>query len=157
VAKKFKFSLSSLMLVRHHRLMMAKREAMFAEDQLSDLKRQIDNAKNSRNLALDELPASINSGGSVKVLSYLVESETARITMLDQKVVPKEAEVERHRRWVAELAKELKALEKLEEKQRKAHEEEMKVQERRIGDRWASERFALEMSQKENLVQENAS
>jgi hypothetical protein len=136
---KFKFQLDSLKKFRERRLLVAKKDFLEVEGRRQDLLKEIKNAEAER---LSVLGWSQDIGVGSLYLGTLSYGQSRKIQDLGEKIQKVDAEIERHRSWVAHLSKELKAVERLEEKKRQIFDDEKKRQERRFQDGWVVERWA---------------
>lgn len=134
---KFSFRLEPLRKFREQRLLAARREMMTVQGALVDAAdaRRKAFADRAALLEIDDLSERARSAA-------LVQSVTLHIAQLHQKIRELEEDFERHRRWVAHLGTELKAIEKLEERQRTQFEDGERLKEKRQADRWVAENWS---------------
>jgi hypothetical protein len=140
MAKKFKFSLDVLKRYRESRLNSAKKELAAAESLVFDLSRQLRQASIDRS---DFIHQSINhqTAGVDQVSSQMILVETLRIRKTEDALKQAEEERDRHTRWVQHLGRELRAIERLEEKKLDIHNEDMRLQEKKLVDGWVAEHW----------------
>lgn len=137
MAKKFKFQLDALKRYRENRLLVARKELLRVEASIFEASSNLRRAFAERaDLVGGSAPASLRT-----LYAGLAESETARIRKIESEIKQLEEERERHARWVTHLGKELKAIEKLEEKRREAHDAELRLSEKKFMDSWVAERW----------------
>ena len=137
MAKKFQFRLEALKRFRENRLLLARKELIAVETRVFEAKQAITRAQSDRVESLVPPEAGLRL-----LYADLVVGETARIRRLEGEVKQLESERERHAHWVTHLGRELKAIEKLEERKREQHEHDIKLAEKRSVDDWVSERWA---------------
>jgi len=133
---KFIFRLEPLRKFRENRLATARREMLAVQNQLADVADQRRSAFQERATLLEN-----NDPADRIRASSVVEGATRMIDQFHKRMHALEEDLERHRRWVAHLGAELKAIEKLEEKQRAQFEEAEKLKEKRRADRWVAENW----------------
>lgn len=134
---KFQFRLEPLKKFRENRLLAARREMLGVQNEIlaTSEERRRAFAERARILESDDPMDRIRG-------SALVEGATRIIEQLNARQRGLEEDFERHRRWVAHLGAELKAIEKLEERQRAQFEEAQKLREKRASDRWVAESWS---------------
>ncbi|MBS1982983.1 MAG: hypothetical protein JST16_02325 [Bdellovibrionales bacterium] len=139
--KKFVFRLAALKRYRENRLLIARKDLIAVETRLHDLTAALRHAYAERSDLIGTETTDAAQAGLRLVYSDLIQSETIRIRTLEMGIKKVEEERERHARWVTHLGRELKAIEKLEERQREAHDQEMMMIEKRASDGWVAERW----------------
>jgi len=142
VAKIFKFKLDSLKKYREHRLLSAKKDMAEVLSRLAEIESQIKNSAIEARASMER--AYDFSHGNVGLLTLeasLLGGELSKKRQFQEDLQRVEAELEKHREWVAHLAKELKAVDKLEEKQRERHDSTIEMREKRGMDAWVAERW----------------
>lgn len=134
---KFVFRLAALKRFRENRLLIARKDLIRVEDRVSELTRAMRRAVSERSdlIGADEARLRL-------LYACLVESETSRIRRLEADLREAEQERDRHARWVAHLGRELKAIERLEERKREDFDAEVKLREKRASDNWVAERWS---------------
>jgi flagellar export protein FliJ len=137
---KFKFRLASLKKYRETRLLMARKELIQVESQIFELQQDARRAAGNRADLLHEGNGNI-SLAMRQLNADLVATETQRIGRLEKELLRLEEERARHARWVVHLGRELKAIEKLEERKREAFESEQRLAEKRTMDNWVAEHW----------------
>ena len=134
---KFEFKLAPLRKFRENRLLAGRRELAEVQAKLMELVERQRKAVEDRAALL----GATNIEDAIRS-STLVETETARIRDLQAQIRAAEEDFDRHRRWVAHLGAELKAIEKLEEKKRAEFESELRLRDKRLADAWVAERWS---------------
>ena len=147
---KFIFSLDSLKKLRSHRMSIAKREFTRIQAQVFSLQDQIEKLKFERRQSLGEISDSMIGSGTVNGMSFLISSISDKMKILEAKIEDLAPDVERHRRWMVEASRELKAIEILEEKRKQEFLFEQDKKEKRRIDQWSSESFARKMVAESN-------
>jgi len=137
---KFRFKLDALKKYRERRLLVAKKDMMEVESRRMQVVEKSNLATQERSSALGFDPADVKM---LPLLGMLVTGQNQKIEQFQKQLEEIDKELERHRSWVAHLSKELKAVEKLEEKKRQAFDEDMKKLERRFQDAWVVERWGI--------------
>lgn len=138
---KFKFRLEALKKYRKNRLLGARRELSKQEGVVQELQKRRDHANTERRFALQESGSFQGQAGWALFASRLVQTQSDKMRLIDKEIADAEVELERHRSWVQQLGRELRIVEKLEEKQREAFEKEIRVKEMRRMDNWVAERW----------------
>jgi len=138
---KFKFAFDSLKKMRHSRLLLARKDMIEVEGRLRNTIDQSRNAMMERVRLFDTRDEGKLSNSDLRLTMELITGQTQKMGQLDKKISVLEAELERHRNWVAHLGKELRIVEKLEEKQRAEFELNERMKEKRLADRWVSENW----------------
>jgi len=146
---KFVFRLAVLKRFRENRLLMARKDLMIVENKIFELTTSLKKALADRGDLLDSSARALGTSAAFLDAS-LLESETVRISRLQRAITAQEIERERHARWVTHLGRELKAIEKLEEKKREAFEQIERDREKRSMDNWVAERWTF--SQNNSLL-----
>lgn len=143
MAKAFKFSLEVLKKYRERKVLLAKRELADIQGDLFRLEDEIQSITEGRKETLASCfsQQGTSTGALLKFETFVVEGSTQKLEVLREKKAFLEQEVEKYRDWVAHLSKELKAVEKLEEKQRSRFEEEVKRRAKRADEDWVSENW----------------
>ncbi len=140
---KFEFSLETLKKYREKKLLTARKDLAAIEAELSKL-------RGAKTMAQEGLKDSVQAShprvgqgtmAHLGLYSSISESQHALLRSVDVEIKRVETDAERHRNWVAHLGKELKAVEKLEEKKRVAWELNEKKADRRRADGWVAERW----------------
>ena len=151
MAKVFKFKLAALKKYRERRLLMAKKDMAEVGGELSSIDRQIAEYEQGRKESLSSSFASDGSsnGAFLSLEAYSVSASSAQLGQLRDKKSFFEREYNKHREWVAHLSKELRAVEKIEEKQRARFELEQKKKEKRIDDSQAGDSWARKLGGEE--------
>ncbi len=138
---RFKFRLESLKKFRDRRLLVAKKDLLEVESRRQDLLAEIERVSEERRSVLGW-----NNGvnfGEALYLGGLPSAQGQKISEIRSRIQKIDEEIERHRSWVAHLSKELRAVERLEEKKRQIFDENTKRLERRFQDGWVVERWTL--------------
>ncbi len=143
MAKAFKFPLEVLKKYREQKVLLAKRELADLRGEQYRLEEHIKTIQKGR---FDTMASCFSNDGRstgalLKFESFVVSGSTEKISDLKEKKAFLDDEVEKHREWVAHLSKELKAVEKLEEKQRRRHDENQKRLEKRADESWVVENW----------------
>jgi len=143
VAKAFKFSLEVLKKYRERKVLLAKRELADLQGDLFRLEDEISSTTSGRKETMTSCfsEGGASTGALLMFEAFVVEGSTQKLGVLREKKVFLEQEVEKYRDWVAHLSKELKAVEKLEEKQRARFEEEQKRRIKRADEDWVAENW----------------
>ncbi len=140
---KFVFALETLKKYREKKLLTARKD-------LASIEAELIKIRGARDLAIQGLKESIEASrpragkgtmAQLSLHSFLSEGQHALIQSCESEIRRIEADAERHRSWVAHLGKELKAVEKLEDRKRRSWEELEKKAERRKADGWVAERW----------------
>jgi flagellar export protein FliJ len=133
----FKFRLESLKRFRDNRLLVARRDMAIVLAQVQAVESEILAASKERAQLFDlDTAASFERG-----FKGLIDSATTKIKQLESKLGEHKVELERHRSWVAHLGRELKIVEKLEEKKREEFLNSERLKEKRLVDSWVAERW----------------
>jgi flagellar export protein FliJ len=138
---RFKFRLESLMKFRKDRLIASQKDYADLNNDYLSSKNKLRNCVRERAEMLTYMQRNPDDIASVKLFSELVRTETIRIGMLDKELLKKAEELDRMRRWVEHLHRELKVVENLEKKQRENFEKEERKKERKQIDGWVVERW----------------
>lgn len=143
MAKAFSFKLEALKKHRERKLLLAKKDFAVLTAELTDLEAGLDEfAKQRKESLADAFEAGEMSTGLLLSLdAYRVEAAQSKLQDLRERKSFVGREHEKHREWVAHLSKELRAVEKLEEKQRERFETEQKIREKRKEDSWVAENW----------------
>ncbi len=144
---RFRFAFDSLKKMRFNKLLVARKELVEVEDKLRMVLEEHLKTAISRTELFDDRDSGILSAGRLQLTMDMVQSQTQKMYRLEKHILTFQEEVERHRNWVAHLGKELKIVEKLEENQKNAFEAAERTKEKRMSDRWVSERWAGKMAQ----------
>ena len=141
MAKKFVFALESLKKYREQRLLLAKRDLAQVNARYNEIQAKIENcAIEAKNALADALNIGARAADFL-MGATLHESARAMKKALAEELVGADAERTRHQEWVTHLSRELKAVEKLEERQRERHDKEVLTKEKRHMDSWVAERW----------------
>jgi flagellar export protein FliJ len=138
----FKFSLESLKKYREQRLLLAKKDMAHINSKYNDILLQIERCHSE---SRDSLADALLVGTNVSELllgAALHESSVQRRCALDEELKQISKDLEKHREWVTHLSRELKAVERLEEKQRERHNKKAQTIEKRKIDSWVAERWS---------------
>lgn len=141
MAKKFKFSLDALMKYREQRLLMAKRDLATVNARYNKILEKIDSCNKEAKSALSDALSIGTSAADFLLGASLHGSALLYRSSLEDELAQVSKDLEKHREWVTHLSRELKAVEKLEEKQRDRHESEAEKKEKHEMDDWVSERW----------------
>jgi flagellar export protein FliJ len=142
VAKAFQFKLRALKKYREQRLLSAKKDLALVESRCQELKNSIQNIFDEDHKTLGESAAMLETNLSTVLMnSDFLEINLKRKKQATEALRLAEGERNKHQEWVSHLAKELKAVEKLEEKQFKRYLAELSLQEKRAMDAWVAERW----------------
>jgi len=138
---KFKFPFESLKKYRENRLLTARKEMVLVQTQINALTQRQEESKQWRGNILE---TSKNISFDPMQLGYmnLIGHESLRVRQLEEKILALNEELERHRSWVTHLGRELKIIEKLEEKKAAEFTEQEKLKEKRFIDGWVAERWS---------------
>lgn len=141
MAKKFKFSLETLKKYRAQRLLLAKKDLALINARFNDLMLRIDACNQEASSALDD---ALTVGK--RAMDFLMGATLHESARLVKKTLSSELEIvqkelDRHQEWVTHLSRELKAVEKLEERQRERHNKELSMKEKQAMDSWVAERW----------------
>jgi flagellar biosynthesis chaperone FliJ len=134
----FKFALQGLKKFRNHRLLNARRELLVVDDRIRRIKEAIQ-------IAQQEKSELIGDSQNFKNLSlalaapHIMRGRELKISGFREDLQELEKERERYQAWVTEMGRELKVVEKLEQKKRDAFVTAEKMKEKRVVDGWASE------------------
>lgn len=135
---RFVFRLQTVKKLREDRLTRARRDFGELQGKLNKILDDLDRTLKSREDLLECTSSAIEIG----LHGSLIETQGAKAALLRQEIVVLEKEIERHRSWVAHLGKELKIIEKLEEKAKAAFDEQERLREKKIQDAWVVERWS---------------
>lgn len=141
MAKKFKFSLDSLRKYRDQRLLMAKRDMAVANASFNAVQEKIANCDREAKASLEDALNVGNSAASFLLGASMHGSALLYRKNLVEELAQSSKELEKHREWVTHLSRELKAVEKLEEKQRERYDAEILTKEKQSMDEWVAERW----------------
>lgn len=143
MAKAFTFKLEALKRHRERKLLLAKKDFAVLTAELSDLDEGLKKFSAQRRESLADAfeAGELSSGLLLSLDAYRVEAAQASLRELQEKKVFLSREHEKHREWVAHLSKELRAVEKLEEKQKERFEAAQKTREKRQEDSWVAENW----------------
>jgi hypothetical protein len=136
--RKFKFQLEALKKYRDNRLLIAKKDLMEVEGRRHDVLERIRIAQSERLSVLG-----LEDRQMLPIAGELAKGQHQKIDQHQKQLLEIEKEIDRHRAWVAHLSKDLKAVERLEEKKRQAYDEDVKKYERRFQDAWVVERWGI--------------
>jgi len=125
---KFVFALESLKRHRNQRLLVAKKEMSFVEGRLQDLHLELRRALEIRSGLLS----------SELMIGQYAGAASYKMQVVEREIANAEEELARHKSWVLHLGKELRVVEKLEEKKKAAFESALKLQEKRAEDDWVT-------------------
>lgn len=139
---KFHFRLEALKKLRENRVLAARREVGRIQSELVLAQTQEDDVLNSRRSLLGILSDVETSMDNRLLYAGLVESETRRLKKILEHKQNLEQELERQMNWLTHVGRELKIVEKLEEKQLAEFKEREKQLEKRRVDGWVAERWA---------------
>ena len=137
---KFKFKLDALKKYRERRLLVAKKDLMEVESRFQQTTEKVRHCESERLSVLGFDPADIKM---LPLMGVLASGQNQKIDQFKKELTQIETEIERHRSGVSHLSKELKAVERLEEKKRQAFDEDMRKYERRFQDAWVVERWSI--------------
>lgn len=143
---KFKFAFDTLKKLRANKLLLARKEMIEVESKVRDVLEDHRRAAVSRAQLFDMRDEGKLPVGELQLTMDLITSQTQKMGQLEKKNLTLQGELERHRNWVAHLGKELKIVDKLEEKQRNAFLEAERMQEKKTADRWVAERWAQKVN-----------
>ena len=146
---KFVFAFESLKKFRSNKLLIARKDMFVAEAKLRALLESRQKSEEERGRLLDEQCSGELSISRLQLLSDLTYGETLRMREYSDEILAAEKELERHRSWVTHLGRELKIVEKLEDKRRASFEEEQRNLEKRRVDGWVAERWTQKMAGEE--------
>lgn len=138
---KFVFKLDSMKRFRENRLLVAKKDYARIEAQLEELKSKLYSVEQQRKEAISQSVSDLEAFAVAQLNATLIHGQNIRKDLICKDIKRVEEELERQRRWVAQLGQELRVVEKLEEKQRTAFEDMQKMYERKMMDRWVAERW----------------
>lgn len=143
MAKPFKFSLEVLKKYRDQKVLLAKRELAQLQGELADVEDKINSLRGGRRDTLSSCfsDSGKSTGAILSFETFIVSGSTSKIGILEEKKIFLTQEVDKHLEWVAHLSKELKAVEKLEEKQRGRYDEKNKLDEKRADEAWIAENW----------------
>lgn len=143
MAKAFEFKLEALKKHRERKLLLAKKDFAVLAAELSDLEEGLNKIFSQRKESLADAfeQDNVTTGMLLSLDAYRVEAANSKAKELQEKKAFVSREHEKHREWVAHLSKELRAVEKLEEKQRERYEAEQKTREKRQADSWVAENW----------------
>lgn len=136
---KFKFRLEALKNFRDQKLQAAKKELAILLEQHRSVHQAHRRCFEQQQVALEQRQAELELGHLSS--SDLVDGLRVKELKLRQELNRLDAEVERHQSWLTHLGRELKVVEKLEDKQRQAFEAEESLREKRKMDSWVAERW----------------
>jgi len=138
---KFQFRLEPMKKYRENRLLMGRKDLARLENQLADLTARKKHLEQQRSDLVQEVRAIEHSWADAHLAAELVPLQETRIAGVVREMKFLEDEIERQRRWVAQLGQELRVVEKLEQKQKEAFEAEQVLKEKRRLDGWVAERW----------------
>jgi len=138
---KFVFTLQALKEFRANRLLMAKKELHLLDDRILQMNSDMLALAESQSLLVGRSIEGIENIREALGASELAGTERRRSERIATDLVQVEEERERNKRWVTELGRELKIVEKLEEKQKATFEAAEKLREKRGMDRWVAEHW----------------
>ncbi len=142
MAKAFKFRLEALKKYREQRLLLAKKDMALVNARLGDVLEKIEHNIKEESESLADALGAQKSAAVMMLGATLHESARSRRHKLSEEKARIEKELEKHRDWVTHLSRELKAVEKLEEKLRERHEKALQEQEKKKMDSWVAERWS---------------
>jgi len=141
VAKKFKFTLETLKKYRAQRLLLAKKDLALINARFNDLMLRIEVCNTEAKLALDDALTVGKRAMDFLLGASLHESARLAKKNLSGELELVQKELDRHQEWVTHLSRELKAVEKLEERQRERYNKEIVTKEKQNMDAWVAERW----------------
>ncbi len=137
----FKFRLEFLRKYRKDVLTKAQKESSALNSELLLSKNRLSECVKQREEMLTYISKNPHEIGLVKLFSEIVKTETVKMTLINAEIEKVSKEVERHRKWVEHLHRELKVVENLKEKQKEIFDFEEKKRERKQIDGWVVERW----------------
>lgn len=141
MAKKFKFGLEALKKYRDQRLLLAKRDLAEVNARYNELLNKIESCDGEAHQSLGDA-LKISSSAAFMLMGASLHGAAMQMKRaLGGELETVQKELERHREWVTHLSRELKAVEKLEEKQRERHDKEVLTKEKQAMDSWVAERW----------------
>ena len=152
---KFVFRLESLKKFREHRLLVARKEMIFVEQKLLNKKSERARMQESLQSLLDENVLCQNVD-MMRLSADLIAGITEQSRQCDREIIDVENELERHQRWVTQLGRDLKILEKLEEKKLLEWKHAEQLKEKRQIDAWTVERWPREQAKQKATEVESA-
>ncbi len=141
---KFQFRLEPMKKYRENRLLMGRKDLARLENQFADLDARKAHLEQQRLDLIQDGRAIEHSWAEAHLAAELVPLQDTRIAGVVREMKFLEDEIERQRRWVAQLGQELRVVEKLEQKQREAFDAEQLLKEKRRMDGWVAERWRPE-------------
>ncbi|MEO5667255.1 MAG: flagellar export protein FliJ [Bdellovibrionota bacterium] len=141
MAKKFKFGLEALKKYRDQRLLLAKRDLAQVNARHNEIISKIESCDHEARESLGEALNITKNAANFLMGASLVESALQMKKSLTGELATVAKELERHREWVTHLSRELKAVEKLEQRQRERHDKEILTKEKQAMDSWVAERW----------------
>ncbi len=123
---------------------MAKKELIRLEGELMNLHAEQRSVFAERGEDIEGSQKKMESFIFARLHSDFVSSHGHKLQELEGSIRLAEEEVERQRRWLTHVGQELKIIEKLEEKQRLAFEDQQRLIEKRRVDQWVAERWKRE-------------
>lgn len=141
MAKRFKFSLESLKKYRKQRLLLAKRDLAQVNARHNDLLNRLEACELEAHAALGDALSVGSTAANFLMGARLHESALSMKKSINEELGLARKELERHQEWVTHLSRELKAVEKLEERQRSRYDKEILTKEKQSMDAWVAERW----------------
>ena len=139
---KFKFKLQALKRLRKNRLDVARRYLHEFQNKLYQAQEIKTKNEEERSTLIKDVTENPDSASKIRLSGFLIGIQCQRIFKNEHEIVGAEQEFERHRKWVTELGREHKIIEKLEEKKREEFEKEKREREKRQIDTWVVERWS---------------
>lgn len=146
MSAKFVFNLEVLKRLRKHRVGIAKREYLKIQARVFSLEDEIANLRLQISQTLGDSNAHMAKTGQVNGMSFLLQKASDKIKIIEEKISDLQPDVERHRRWMVEASRDLKAIELLEDKRKSEFDHQVLKREKRQMDQWASESVARKMA-----------
>ncbi len=141
--------------LRENKVLSAKKELAVIEEKLLKLKNKKEQLLQGRSHLIEDSQSLNLHLAFSRVAANLVTTETTRLRALEREIIDVEFEVERQRNWVTHLGRELKIVEKLEEKKREEWALSLKMKEKRKTDQWVAERWGRDQNGKDALQGES--
>lgn len=143
MAKRFKFKLESLKKARNNKVLAAKKDLAIVLNKINQIESNLKKVNEESRESIDGANnLTQNSGLALLMGTTLLRGQIHKKAALLEELKIAEADLKKHQEWVTHLSKELKAVEKLEEKQQQQHNELQKLREKKTLEAWVVEQWS---------------
>lgn len=138
MSKRFEFPLEALRRHKTYTLNHAKKEFLAIQNKILEKTESLKTMLAQKTELMTQEALHKKTLPSLAMQPLLLDMQRKRIDNIGREILALEEELERHRRWLSEINKELKALDKLEEKQHQRWEKAKNRKEQNQRDAWVT-------------------